>query len=47
MTGNKWNIYSLISFFYKKKQYLGVSGVGDFFEVFDVSKLKADKFLGN
>ena len=32
---------------YKKKEYLGVSGDGDLFEIFDVSKLKEDEFLSN
>ena len=30
---------------YEKKQFLGVSGDGDLFEVFDVLKLKANEFL--
>ena len=39
------DVHSVISFLYKKKQYLGVSGCGDLFEVFDISKLKSKKFL--
>ena len=37
----------MISFLYKKKQYLGASGDGAFFEVFDVSQLEENKFLSN
>ena len=45
MTENKHHVYSLICFLYKKKQYMGVSGDGDFFEIFDVSKFKKNEFL--
>ena len=45
ITGNKRDVYSMICFLYKEKQYLGVSGDWDIFEVFDVSKLKAYEFL--
>lgn len=38
-------MFSVISFLYQKKEYLGVSGDRRFFEVFDLSKLKAEEFL--
>ena len=47
MTANKRHILSVISFLYKEKQYLGASGDGDLFEVFDVSQLKQNQFLSN
>ena len=45
ITANKFDVYSVICFLYNKKQYLGVSGDKEFFEVFDVSRLKADQLL--
>ena len=45
ITANKKNVRSLICFLYLEKQYLGVSGDGDLFEVFNVLKLKANEFL--
>ena len=38
-------MYSVICFIYQKKEYVGASGDGDFFEVFDVSKLDEKDFL--
>ena len=46
ITANKRDVNSVICILYKKKQYLGVSGSGDRFEVFNVSKLKENEFLG-
>ena len=45
MTANEFHVYSVICFLYKEKQYLGASGEGDLFEVFDVSKLEENEFL--
>ena len=45
ITANKKHVHSVNCFFYNKKQYLGVSGSGDFFEVFDVSRLQENEFL--
>ena len=45
MTSNKHHLRSVISFLHKEKQYLGASGDGGFFEVFDVTLLKEKKFL--
>ena len=47
ITINKLDVYSVICFLYKEKQYLGVSGDGDLFEVYDVSRLKENEFLSN
>ena len=46
VTANKINVHSVICFLYKEKQFLGVSGDGDWFEVFDLCKLKENEFLG-
>ena len=45
ITANKYSVCNVDWFFYNKKQYLGVSGDGGFFEVFDVSELKEEEFL--
>ena len=45
ITANEKNVLGLISFLHKNKQYLGVSGDGNQFEVFDVSNLKAKTLL--
>ena len=47
ITENKINVHSVLCFVYQKKEYLGVSGDGKFFEVFDVSKLQEEEFLSN
>ena len=40
-------MHSVICFMFKKKDYLGVSGSRDFFEIFDVLNLKEKEFLSN
>ena len=45
ITANEWNVFSVICFIFKKKQYLGVSGDKGLLEVFDVSMLEENKFL--
>ena len=46
-TKNRINIYSVDFFLFKGIDYLGVSGDGDFFEVFKISDMKKTVYLGN
>ena len=44
-TANLDHVLSMINFLYEEKQYLGVSGDGQWFEIFDVSMLEENEFL--
>ena len=47
ITANEKHVFSVIGFLNKNKEYLGVSGDGDFFEIFDVSILDENELLSN